>query len=419
MYEGQNIYCMNIIERWNSINLVLRIACGIVIGAVLALLIPQAEGIGILGTLFVGALKAIAPVLVFVLVISALSRGKANKGSIGRIVVLYVIGTLAAAATAVVVFAFFPVALPLTGVEAADFTGPASLMEEITDLITNIITNPIQAVVNGHFLGILFWAVIFGFAFRKASSNTKDFIKEVADMVSKVVKWVVSFAPFGILGLVFAAVSTSGLGIFIDYGMLILVLVATMAAVIFIINPIIVFTQIHQNPYPLLFKCLKVSFIPAFFTRSSAANIPINLDLCKSLKLNENTYSTTIPLGATINMAGAAITISVMTLACAYTLGIAIPIYLQVLLCFVAALAACGASGVAGGSLLLIPVACSLFGIPPEISMQVVGIGFIIGVIQDSMETGLNSSTDALFTAAVEFREMKKAGKPISLKTAE
>lgn len=407
---------MNIIQKWNDINLVLRIACGIVIGAILALLIPQAEAIGILGTLFVGALKAIAPILVFVLVISALSRGKANGGAIGRIVIIYIIGTLAAAATAVVVFNFFPVNMPLADVAAEEFTGPATLFEEISNLVTNIITNPVQAVVNGHFLGLLFWAVIFGLAFRRSSDSTKNFIKEVADMVSVVIKWVISFAPFGILGLVFTAVSTSGLSIFVDYGLLIAVLVATMAAVIFIINPLIVFTQIRKNPYPLLFKCLKTSFIPAFFTRSSAANIPINLELCKTLKLNENTYSTTIPLGATINMAGAAITISIMTLACVHTLGISIPIYMQILLCFVSALAACGASGVAGGSLLLIPVACSMFGIPTDISMQVVGIGFIIGVIQDSMETGLNSSTDVLFTAAVEMREQRLAEKTSSQK---
>ena len=407
---------MNIIQKWNDINLVLRIACGIVIGAILALLIPQAEAIGILGTLFVGALKAIAPILVFVLVISALSRGKANGGAIGRIVIIYIIGTLAAAATAVVVFNFFPVNMPLADVAAEEFTGPATLFEEISNLVTNIITNPVQAVVNGHFLGLLFWAVIFGLAFRRSSDSTKNFIKEVADMVSVVIKWVISFAPFGILGLVFTAVSTSGLSIFVDYGLLIAVLVATMAAVIFIINPIIVFTQIRKNPYPLLFKCLKTSFIPAFFTRSSAANIPINLELCKTLKLNENTYSTTIPLGATINMAGAAITISIMTLACVHTLGINIPIYMQILLCFVSALAACGASGVAGGSLLLIPVACSMFGIPTDISMQVVGIGFIIGVIQDSMETGLNSSTDVLFTAAVEMRQQRLEEKAASQK---
>lgn len=399
---------MNIIQKWNSINLVLRIACGIVIGAILALLIPQAEPIGILGTLFVAALKAIAPILVFVLVISALSRGKANGGSIGRIVIIYIIGTLAAAACAVIVFNFFPVLMPIDNtIAAAEFTGPASLFEEISSLVVNMVTNPLMAVVNGQFLGLLFWAVIFGLAFRRASEGTKTIIKEVADMVSVVIRWIISFAPFGILGLVFTAVSTSGLSIFIDYGFLILILVATMAAVIFIVNPLIVLTQTHSNPYPLLFKCLKSSFIPAFFTRSSAANIPINLELCKTLKLNENTYSTTIPLGATINMAGAAVTISVMTLSCAYTLGIDIPIYMQVLLCFVSALAACGASGVAGGSLLLIPVACSLFGIPTDISMQVVGIGFIIGVIQDSMETGLNSSTDVLFTAAVEMRQQR------------
>ncbi|HJJ63804.1 MAG TPA: serine/threonine transporter SstT, partial [Methanocorpusculum sp.] len=276
-----------------------------------------------------------------------------------------------------------------------------------------IITNPLGAIVGGNFLGILVWGIVFGIAFRRASDKTKDFLKEVADAVSLVIKWVISLAPFGVLGLVFTAVSQNGLSIFIDYGILLAILVGCMAFVALVMNPIIVFTQIRQNPYPLVFKCLKESFVTAFFTRSSAANIPVNMELCKSLGLDEKNYSTSIPLGATINMAGAAITITVMTLACVNTLGIEIPLLMKILLSFVAALGACGASGVAGGSLLLIPMACSLFGIPPEIAMQVVGIGFVIGVVQDSCETGLNSSTDALFTAAAEFHDRKAAGEEI------
>lgn len=408
---------MNIIQKWNDTSLVLRIACGLVIGVILALLVPQAELIGLLGTLFIGALKGIAPVLVFVLVIAALARGKGHGKSIARVVVLYVIGTLAAAVTAVLFFDLFPVALQLQGTDAVEgYTVAGNIGEVFLTIIQDIVINPFAAITNTNFLGILFWAVILGLALRKASDKTKSFTGDVADAVAIVVKWIISFAPFGVLGIVFSAVSTSGLEIFISYGQLLLILVGTMLFVALVVNPLIVFTQIRQNPYPLVFKCLKDSFIPAFFTRSSGANIPVNLELCKNLKLNPNLYSTTIPLGATINMAGAAITITIMTLACVYTLGISVPIYMQILLCFIAALAACGASGVAGGSLLLIPLACSLFGVPTDISMQVVAIGFIIGVIQDSCETGLNSSTDAIFTAASEYHEWKKEGKEITWK---
>ena len=406
---------MNLFEKWNSISLIKRILCGMVVGIILALIIPQVTIIGTLGTLFVNALMAIAPVLVFVLVTTALARTVTGGGkTMGRIVLLYLIGTFAAAVCAVLLCTLFTPTLPLEGAEAVTgYDVKTSIFDVLGAMIAKIITNPLGAIVGGNFLGILVWGIVFGIAFRRASDKTKDFLKEVSDAVSLVIKWVISLAPFGVLGLVFTAVSENGLSIFIDYGILLAILVGCMAFVALVMNPIIVFTQIRQNPYPLVFKCLKESFVTAFFTRSSAANIPVNMELCKSLGLDEKNYSTSIPLGATINMAGAAITITVMTLACVNTLGIEVPLLMKILLSFVAALGACGASGVAGGSLLLIPMACSLFGIPPEIAMQVVGIGFVIGVVQDSCETGLNSSTDALFTAAAEFHDRKAAGEEI------
>ena len=406
---------MNLFEKWNSISLIKRILCGMIIGIILALIIPQVTIIGTLGTLFVNALMAIAPVLVFVLVTTALARTVTGGGkTMGRIVLLYLIGTFAAAVCAVLLCTLFTPTLPLEGAEAVTgYDVKTSIFDVLGAMVAKIITNPLGAIVGGNFLGILVWGIVFGIAFRRASDKTKDFLKEVSDAVSLVIKWVISLAPFGVLGLVFTAVSQNGLSIFIDYGILLAILVGCMAFVALVMNPIIVFTQIRQNPYPLVFKCLKESFVTAFFTRSSAANIPVNMELCKSLGLDEKNYSTSIPLGATINMAGAAITITVMTLACVNTLGIEIPLLMKILLSFVAALGACGASGVAGGSLLLIPMACSLFGIPPEIAMQVVGIGFVIGVVQDSCETGLNSSTDALFTAAAEFHDRKAAGEEI------
>ena len=406
---------MNLFEKWNSISLIKRILCGMVVGIILALIIPQVTIIGTLGTLFVNALMAIAPVLVFVLVTTALARTVTGGGkTMGRIVLLYLIGTFAAAVCAVLLCTLFTPTLPLEGAEAVTgYDVKTSIFDVLGGMIAKIITNPLGAIVGGNFLGILVWGIVFGIAFRRASDKTKDFLKELSDAVSLVIKWVISLAPFGVLGLVFTAVSQNGLSIFIDYGILLAILVGCMAFVALVMNPIIVFTQIRQNPYPLVFKCLKESFVTAFFTRSSAANIPVNMELCKSLGLDEKNYSTSIPLGATINMAGAAITITVMTLACVNTLGIEVPLLMKILLSFVAALGACGASGVAGGSLLLIPMACSLFGIPPEIAMQVVGIGFVIGVVQDSCETGLNSSTDALFTAAAEFHDRKAAGEEI------
>ena len=406
---------MNIIQKWNSISLVKRIICGLILGAILGMAVPQVSVIGIFGTLFVGALKAIAPILVFFLVMAALACGQEGGGkTMGRVVVLYLVGTFAAAVIAVLACHFIPIVLPLgSGASTDGYTAAGSVGEVFSNLLGNIVANPIGSMVNANYLGILFWACIFGLALKKANDATKKVLNDLSEAVTFAVRAVISCAPFGIMGLVFSTVSESGLGIFTEYGKVLGVLVGCMAFVAFILNPIIVFTQIKDNPYPLVGKCLKDSFITAFFTRSSAANIPVNMTLCKELGLDEDNYSISIPLGATINMAGAAITITVMTLACVNTLGMEVPLAMKVLLSFVAAISACGASGVAGGSLLLIPLACSLFGIPNDVAMQVVGIGFIIGVVQDSCETGLNSSTDALFTAAAEFHDFKAAGKDI------
>ena len=409
---------MNIVRKWNSISLVERILCGLVSGAILGLAVPQATGIGILGTLFVNALRAIAPVLVFFLVIAALACGNEGGGrTMGRVVILYLVGTFSAAVVAVIACSFIHITLPLgTAAAAEGYESSGGLVDIFTNLLTSIVANPFGAIVDANYLGILAWAVIFGLALKRlASETTKKALFDFSEAVSQGVKWVINCAPFGILGLVFTTVSENGLEIFIDYGRLLAILLGCMAFVALVLNPIIVFTQIRQNPYRLVFKCLRESFITAFFTRSSAANIPVNLALCKSLGLDEDNYSISIPLGATVNMAGAAITITVMTIACVDTLGMEVPLAMKVLLSFVAAISACGASGVAGGSLLLIPVACSLFGISNDIAMQVVGIGFIIGVIQDSCETGLNSSTDALFTAAAEFHDWKKEGRKLPI----
>ena len=406
---------MNIIQKWNSISLVKRILCGLIIGAILGMAVPQVSVIGILGTLFVGALKAIAPILVFFLVIAALACGQEGGGkTMGRVVVLYLVGTFAAAVIAVLACHFIPIVLPLgSGASTEGWTAAGGVGEVFSNLLSNIVSNPIGSMVNANYLGILFWACIFGLALKKGNEATKKVLNDLSEAVTFAVRAVISCAPFGIMGLVFSTVSESGLGIFTEYGKVLGVLVGCMAFVAFVLNPIIVWTQIKDNPYPLVGKCLKDSFITAFFTRSSAANIPVNMTLCKELGLDEDNYSISIPLGATINMAGAAITITVMTLACVNTLGMEVPLAMKILLSFVAAISACGASGVAGGSLLLIPLACSLFGIPNDVAMQVVGIGFIIGVVQDSCETGLNSSTDALFTAAAEFHDFKAQGKDI------
>lgn len=404
---------MKLVKAYNSVSLVLRIVIGMAIGTALALLIPNAAvtapGIGILGKLFVGALKAIAPLLVFVLIISALAQSKEKMGKqFGTVIVLYLVSTFLAAAIAVVASYLFPVTITLT--EAASDSAPESFAEIFTNLLTNIVSNPIGSIVSGNFLGILFWAIVLGFAFKGAADSTKRFLADASEAVTKAVRFVINLAPFGILGLVFTAVSTSGLAIFTEYGKLLLLLVGCMLFSALVVNPVMAFVAMRKNPYPLVFKCLKESGVTAFFTRSSAANIPVNMSLCESLGLDKEFYSVSIPLGATINMAGAAVTISVMTMATCHLLGISVDFPTAVILSVLAAIGACGASGVAGGSLLLIPLACSLFGIGNDIAMQVVAVGLIIGVIQDSCETALNSSSDALFTATAEYMSRRKRG---------
>lgn len=407
----------NLIAKWNSISLVKRIVVGLIIGIILAVTVPvQAQPVTILGSLFVGALKGIAPVLVFFLVMAAISSHKSGaKTNMKSIIILYLLGTFMAGLTAVIVSFTFPVTITLAqGVE--ELAAPGGVGEVLKALLLNLVENPVKAIVNANYLGILAWALVFGLALRHAQESTKTMISNVADAVTQAVRWVISFAPFGIMGLVFDSIATSGLGTLLNYGKLLLVLVGTMVFMALVVYPIIVFVNIRKNPYPLVLKCLKDSGITAFFTRSSAANIPVNMRLCEDLGLDKDTYSVSIPLGATINMGGAAVTITVMTLAAVNTLGIPVDIPTAVILSVLAAVCACGASGVAGGSLLLIPLACSLFGIPNDIAMQVVGVGFIVGVLQDSCETALNSSTDVLWTATAEFTKMRKEGIPWSIK---
>ena len=400
-------------EQWTSISLVKRIVVGLIIGAVLGLAAPQASGLVILGDVFVGALKGIAPLLVFFLIISSLCHaGKSHGGVIKTVMILYMFSTFLAALIAVFASRLFPVTLTLT-VEAADLSAPQGIVEVFRTLLLNIVANPVSAIINANYIGILSWAVLFGIGLRGANDNTKKFFDDISTGLSKVVTWIISFAPFGILGLVYNAVSTNGLGIFTEYGRLLAVLVGSMLFIYFVTNPILVYWCIRKNPFPLIFKCLKRSAITAFFTRSSAANIPVNMEVCEEMGLDKDTYSVTIPLGATINMDGAAITITIMSLAAAHTLGIPVDLPTGVILSILATLSACGASGVAGGSLLLIPMACSLFGIPNDIAMQVVGVGFIIGVIQDSVETALNSSSDLLLSASAEFRQWRLNGREI------
>ena len=403
---------MKIVKKYNETSLVLRIVIGMVIGAVLALLIPSASGIGLFGTIFVGALKAIAPILVFVLVTSALAQSKEKMGKqFGTVIVLYLVSTFMAAVVAVLASYIFPVAITLT--DAATESAPESFASIFEGLLGKIVSNPVASMAEANYLGILFWAIILGMMLKKSSETSKKFLADCSDAVTAAVRFVINLAPFGIMGLVFAAVSQNGLSIFTEYGKLLLILVSCMAVSALVVNPIMATIVMHKNPYPLVFKCLKESGITAFFTRSSAANIPVNMSLCESLDLDPEFYSVSIPLGATVNMAGAAVTITVMTMAAVHTVGLNVPIPLAILLSVMAALGACGASGVAGGSLLLIPMACSLFGISNDIAMQVVGVGFVIGVIQDSVETGVNSSSDALITAVAEFGQWRKQGKEI------
>ena len=395
---------------FTSLGLVTQIAIGLVLGILVGVLVRNTAAAGavveigaILGSLFVGALKAVAPILVFALVTSAISQHRSgNPTNIRPILVLYLVGTFAAAVVAVGASFMFPSQLLLSGVEAASNEAPTGIGEVMRHLLMNLVSNPIQALANANYIGILAWALVLGTAFRQASEQTRTLINDVAEAISKVVRGVIRFAPLGIFGLVLVTIVKEGFDKLGFYLHLLAVLLGAMLFVALVVNPIIVFTQTRRNPFPLVFTCLRESGVTAFFTRSSAANIPVNMALAKKLGLHEDTYSVSIPLGATINMAGAAITITVLTMAAVHTLGIAVDFWTALLLSIIAAIGACGASGVAGGSLLLIPMACSLFNIPNDIAMQVVGVGFIIGVIQDSAETALNSSTDVLFTAAVD-----------------
>ena len=403
------MFFKNLLNAWNQIRLVKQIIIGRIIGIVLAVAFPtQLSGITILGSLFVGALKAVAPVLVLFLVMSAISQHQAGqKTNMKSIIILYLLGTLLAAMAAVIASFIFKLELVLPE-STSDIVPPGGISEVLKTLVFNVVANPVSALLNANYIGILAWAVLLGMALRRASATTKNFLGDMSEAVSQLVRWIIKFAPLGVMGLVFDSIAVSGLSTLLEYGKLILLLVGTMFFDALVVNPIIVYFNTRQNPYPLVLKCLKYSGITAFFTRSSAANIPVNMRLCEELGLDKDTYSISIPLGATINMGGAAITISILTLAAANTLGVSVDMPMAVLLCVLSAISACGASGVAGGSLLLIPLACSLFGIPNDIAMQVVGVGFIVGVIQDSCETALNSSTDVLFTAAADFAAGRK-----------
>ncbi|HEY3984339.1 serine/threonine transporter SstT [Cedecea sp.] len=391
-----------LLQRFARGSLVKQILVGLVLGILLALVSkPAAIATGLLGTLFVGALKAVAPVLVFTLVMASIANHQhGQKTNIRPILVLYLLGTFSAALTAVVVSFMFPSTLHLTS-SATDITPPSGIVEVIHGLLISLIANPINALLNANYIGILVWAVGLGFALRHGSETTKSLVNDLSDAVTFIVKVVIRFAPIGIFGLVASTLATTGFSTLWSYAQLLLVLLGCMFGVALIINPLLVFITTRRNPYPLVLACLRESGVTAFFTRSSAANIPVNMSMCQKMNLDRDTYSVSIPLGATINMAGAAITITVLTLAAVHTLGVPVDLPTALLLSVVASLCACGASGVAGGSLLLIPLACGMFGIPNEIAMQVVAVGFIIGVLQDSCETALNSSTDVIFTAAV------------------
>ena len=407
-----------IINFYNHMSLIIRILIGMVIGALIGMIYKNAVVIPLFGTLFVGALKAIAPILVFVLVVSALAQGSEKMDSkFGTVIALYMLSTLLAAVVAVA----GSFVLPQDMVFAEEYVAesvPQGVGEVLISVLTKMVANPIDAMINANYIGILLWAVILGLALKRiASDETKRMLQDASEAVSQAVRWVINLAPFGIMGLVYSTVSTNGLEIFTKYGKLLALLVGCMLAVALVVDPLIAFIYLKRNPYPLVFRCLRESGITAFFTRSSAANIPVNMALCEKLGLDKDMYSVSIPLGATINMDGAAITITVMTLCAAHTLGIAVDVPSAILLSVMATLAACGASGVAGGSLLLIPMACSLFGIPNEIAMQVVGVGFIIGFVQDSVETMINSSGDVMFAATAEYHQWIKEGRADELPT--
>jgi serine/threonine transporter len=406
--------------KYRSVSLILRIIIGLVIGAALAVIFPKAAFIGVMGQLFVGALKGIAPVMVFFLILSAISAFReGGENHFGSVIKLYLSATLLSAFAAVAASWLFPLKLNLPKSVKVAANAPKSLGKVIEDLLVNAVGNPLDAIVNANYLSILFWALLIGFMLRLASKQTRQTITEISDAIIKVAQLVIEFAPFGICGLIYTSISETGFASVAKYGQLVLLLVGTMAAVYLILYPLMVFVMTGQNPYPLTLWTLKVSGIPAFFTRSSAVNIPINLQACEDLGLNKESYAVSITLGGSANSGGAAITVSVMTLAACATLGIHVSFFLAVILCILTALAATGASGIAGGSLLIIPMAASIFGISNDIAMQVVGVGFIIGVIQDSVETAVNSASDLLFAAAAEWHDVQKAtGKKVDIKAA-
>lgn len=395
---------------FNRIGLVERIIIGLFIGTLLGIFTPEAKFIALFGTFFINALKAVAPILVFSLVLSALVNADSSAaGRFRKIIFLYLFSTLCAAVVATTACFIFPVKMQF--IQAVAGNAPGGLKEIALSLLNSLIDNPVNALLKANYIGILTWAVIFGLALKKtASDETKNVIAQFADALTIVVRWVICLAPVGIMGIVFTTVAQNGLSIFTSYGKLLGLLVGTMVFVALVINPLIVFACLRKNPYPLIFKCLKNSGITAFFTRSSAANIPVNMELCEKLDLNKEVYSVSIPLGATINMEGAAVTITVMTMTAVHTLGIDVTLLTAALMSILAAIGACGTSGVAGGSVLLIPMACALFGIDNETAMQVVAVGFTLGVIQDSVETALNSSSDVLFTATAEYADRLKSG---------
>ena len=405
-----------LLKKWNGLSLVKRIIIGLILGIIFAFIAPKGLGfIAIFGTMFVGLLKSIAPALVFFLVMAAIAQHKSGeKTNMASIIALYIISTILAALCAVAASFLFKMTIQL-GPSVNEVAPPSGVIEILKSLILRLADNPVNALVSANYVGILFWSILFGLAFKSASDNVKKVLNSFSDAVSKVVKWIIDLAPLGVMGLVFNAIAAQGFSALLGYGKLIMLLVGCMIFVALVVNPLIAFIMIRQNPYPLVLRCLEESGITAFFTRSSAANIPVNMNLCEKLNLDKDTYSVSIPLGATINMAGAAVTITILTLATTHTLGIKVDIASALILSILAAVSACGTSGVAGGSILLIPLACSLFGIPNDIAMQVVGVGFIIGVLQDSCETGLNSSSDVLFTAIAEYREWRKEGKEIKI----
>jgi serine/threonine transporter len=407
--------CKQAVKRYNNTNLILRIVIGLAVGVVLGLTLKSWRWIAVFGDLFVGALKAMAPILVFVIVANALAQSRSRLDRrFGTLIFLYMLTTFDAAVLAVLTSFTFPQRITLAAAQESATAAPQGLGEVFKTMLGNVVSNPFAAITDGNYIGILFWAILFGFAMKRLAADTsRVFMTNVADAISQIVRWIINLAPFGICGIVYNNVSTNGMSIFTDYGKLILLLVGTMLLQALVIAPFIVFLYLHRNPYPLLLRCLRESGVTAFFTRSSAANIPVNMALCEKLGVDKEMYSVAIPLGATINMDGAAITITIMTLAAANTLGIKVSLPAAILLSFISAIGACGASGIAGGSLLLIPMACSLFGISNDIAMQVVAVGFIIGVVQDSVETALNSSGDVLFAATADYRQKIKNGQPL------